>query len=124
MKSIVNNTKLIGNLGKDVILTSFENGGKKASCTIATTEYHKNEKGERTQKTTWHNLVAWGRNAELMARILHKGAQVIVEGSMSYREYTNKNDEKKSIAELIVHEFRMVNASASKNQEAVVTAPF
>ena len=111
MNAIKNTVQLLGNLGKDVALTTFEGGTMKASVTLATTTYHKSAKGEVVKKTQWHNLIAWGRNAELMAQLLEKGNQVAITGSLSTRLYEDKNKVTRTITEIIVDEFMKISKS-------------
>ena len=122
MQSIANTVQLIGNLGKDVVINTFESGSKKATCTIATTEFSKNAKGEIQKNTTWHNIIAWGKNAELMGKVLAKGTKVMIKGSLANRSY-EKDGIKHYVTEVIVHEFvRMMEAS--KEKEVAVVTPF
>ena len=118
MNAIKNTVQLIGNLGKDVTITIFESGSKKASVSIATTTYHKNAKGELVKNTQWHNLVAWGRNAELMAQVLEKGSQVAITGSLSTRIYEDKNKVTRTITEIMVDEFMKISKSEASTGSA------
>ena len=122
MITLTNNVNLIGNLGKDVQITTFSTGGKKASFSLATQEKFKNQKGEPISNTTWHNIIAWGKNAELMGKVLAKGTKVMVKGSLANRSY-EKDGIKHYVTEVIVHEFvRMMEAS--KEKEVAVVTPF
>ena len=78
MKTMNNNVDLIGNLGQNVNLFTFDSGSKKANVSLATTSSFKNNKGEMQKQTQWHNLVAWGIQAEMMSKILRKCATVAV----------------------------------------------
>ena len=113
MNAIKNTVHLVGNLGKDVALTTFESGSKKASVSLATTTYFKNAKGELVKNTQWHNLIAWGRNAELMAKVLEKGNQVAITGSLASRIYEDKNKITRTITEIMVDEFMKISKSDS-----------
>ena len=121
MNAIKNTVQLIGNLGKDVAITVFESGSKKASVSIATTTYHKNAKGELVKNTQWHNLVAWGRNAELMAQVLEKGNQVAITGSLSTRLYEDKNKVTRTITEIMVDEFMKISKPEASTDSAQET---
>lgn len=120
MNAIKNTVQLIGNLGKDVAISVFESGSKKASVSIATTTYFKNAKGELVKNTQWHNLVAWGRNAELMAQVLEKGSQVAITGSLSTRLYEDKNKVTRTITEIMVDEFMKISKSEASSGSAHV----
>lgn len=120
MQALKNSVQLIGNLGKDVEITHFDSGSKKASITLATTEYFKNNKGELAKNTQWHNLIAWGKTAELMAQALSKGTQIAIQGSLTYRNYTDKSGATRYITEIVVSEFMKI----AKPEKAVAEAPF
>lgn len=112
--SIKNSVQLIGNLGKDVVLTNFDNGNKKATLTVATNEYFVNAKGEKVKQTEWHNLVAWGKTAEAMGETLNKGAEVAVHGKLTSRSYADKDGTTKYITEVIVHDFYKIARQPSE----------
>jgi single-strand DNA-binding protein len=122
MKSISNSVKLIGNIGQEIKLLSFNSGSKKASVSLATTEFYKNDKGELIKNTSWHNLVAWGKNAELMARSLEKGTKVAIQGMLNYRIYSDEQGSTKTVTEILVSDF-MRMSSSTKAAEAA-PAPF
>ena len=110
--SIKNSVQLIGNMGKDVLLTTFDNGNKKAVIVLATNDYYTNNKGEQVKQTEWHNLVAWGKTAELMAETLNKGSVVAIQGKLTNRSYTDKDGQTKYITEIIVNEFYKIAHSS------------
>ncbi len=105
MLSIKNQVQLIGNTGKDVELSSFESGSKKASVSFATSDYYKNSNGEAITNTQWHNLVAWGKTAEFLAKSVNKGDSLIVKGSINYRTYEDKTGNTRYITEILVDQF-------------------
>jgi single-strand DNA-binding protein len=105
MKTLRNHVQLIGNLGKDVECISFESDRKKATVSLATNEFYKDKKGELVQQTQWHNLVAWGKTADLMASVLKKGHEVAVSGKLAYRNYEDKDGTKRYVSEIVVQEF-------------------
>jgi single-strand DNA-binding protein len=105
MKAIRNSIQLIGNLGRDVEVVTFDSGTKKATFTIATSESYINKKGEKTEDTQWHNIVAWGKLADLMSTLLEKGNQVLVKGKLVNRSYEDKEGNKKYVSEIVANEF-------------------
>jgi len=109
MNSIRNQVQLLGNLGKDVEISKFDSGSVKASFTLATNEYYKDNKGEKVESTQWHNVVAWGKSAELMKSILSKGSKVLVKGKLVSRSYDTKEGEKKYITEVVANEFECMD---------------
>lgn len=105
MNTIKNSVQLIGHLGRDLEIKTFENGNKIARCTVATNDYYNNNLGEKIQDTQWHNIIAWGKLADLMATLLEKGNEVIVRGKLTHRNYEDKEGIKRYTSEIIVNEF-------------------
>ena len=116
MSILGNSVQLIGHLGKDVEIKTFNTGSKKASFTLATTEVYKNPKGELVKNTQWHNIIAWGNTAEAMQKNLTKGSKVAILGTISYRVYEDKAGVKKSITEINTNEFYKIVSTESVNQ--------
>src|SRR5690606_3044199 len=108
MKSLRNSVQLIGRLGKDPEVRSFENGKKVASFTIATTDTYKNQKGEKVQDTQWHNLVIWGKLADVAEKYLKKGNEVAIEGKLVHRVYETSKGEKRYVTEINVNDLVML----------------
>jgi single-strand DNA-binding protein len=96
----VNKVILIGNLGRDPELRYTPGGQAVANFTLATTESFSNKSGERQERTEWHRIVAWGRQAELCAQYLAKGRTVYVEGRLQTREWENKEGQKQRTTEI------------------------
>ncbi len=105
MNTLRNSVQLVGNLGRDVDFRNFDSGSTKASFTLATNDYYKNNKGEKVQDTQWHNVVGWGRVAENMNSLLSKGSEVMIKGKLTSRSYDNKAGEKRYLTEIVVNEF-------------------
>lgn len=106
MKSLRNSVQLIGRLGKDPEVKDF-NDRKKATFSIATTDSYKNLKGEKVEDTQWHNVVIWGKLAEVVEKYLKKGHEVAVEGKLIHRVYET-NGEKRFITEINVNDLVML----------------
>jgi single-strand DNA-binding protein len=96
----MNAVKLIGNVGSEVNVLDFENG-KKASFSLATTESYTNKNNEEVKNTAWHNVVAWGKVAEICADLVSKGKFVSVEGKLNYRNYVNKENKTVYVTEIV-----------------------
>ncbi|HEU5290098.1 MAG TPA: single-stranded DNA-binding protein [Cyclobacteriaceae bacterium] len=107
MKSLRNSVQLIGRLGKDPEVKTFS-GKKKASFSIATSDSYKNQKGEKVEDTQWHNIVIWGKLAEVAEKYLKKGQEVVVEGRLVHRDYEGDNGEKRYITEINVNDLVML----------------
>ena len=110
MYALKNKVQLIGNLGNAPEIKSIESGKKMARFSIATNENYRNLKGEKVTETTWHNLVAWGKVAELAEKFLQKGNEVVIEGKLINRSYTDKDGIKKYISEVQVNELLLLNS--------------
>ena len=110
MKNLRNNVQLIGNLGMNPEVKSLESGSTVAKFSIATSDRYKNNKGEQVEETTWHNLVAWGKTAEIAEKYLKKGSQVAVDGKLTNRSYEAKDGTKRYVSEIVVNEILMLGA--------------
>ena len=108
MNSLRNSVRLIGNLGNNPEVKEFETGKKVVRITLATNETYKNQKGEKITDTCWHNLVIWGKTAEIAERYLEKGSEIAIEGKLTSRSYTGKDGEKKYITEVVVNDLLML----------------
>jgi single-strand DNA-binding protein len=86
----VNKVILIGNLGADPEVRYTQGGQAVASLRIATTEVWTDREGQRQERTEWHSISVWGKQAEHCGQYLSKGRQVYVEGRLQSREYTDK----------------------------------
>ena len=83
----LNKVMLIGNVGKDPEVTNLEKGGKVAKFTLATSEKYTDKSGNKTERTDWHNIVAWGPLADLVEKYVNKGKQLYVEGQIRNRSW-------------------------------------
>ena len=110
MSTLRNKVQLIGNLGKDPEIVNFEGDKKLARFTIATNETYKNQKGEKVTDTQWHNVVAWGKTAEIIENYLTKGKEVAIEGKLTSRSYDDKDGNKKYITEVVCNELVMLGS--------------
>ena len=97
----VNRVLLIGNLGKDPEVR-FTGGGKAvARFPLATSDVWNDAEGQRQERTEWHNVVVFGKQAETCGQYLAKGRQVYVEGAIRTRQYDDKDGTRKYITEII-----------------------
>lgn len=109
MKTFRNFVQLIGNIGQDVEFREFEKGMKKASFSLATNDYYSNGKGEKTEKTEWHNIVAWGNLASNMNDVLHKGDKILLQGSLTHRKYEDGTGVVRYLTEVLANDFMRMN---------------
>jgi len=114
MYALKNKVQLIGNLGNAPDVRTTETGKKWARFSVATNETYRNAKGDKVTETQWHNLVAWGKVAEIVEKYLGKGKEVAIEGKLVNRSYTDKDGNKKYITEVQVNELLMLGAKAAQ----------
>ncbi|MGV6862520.1 MAG: single-stranded DNA-binding protein [Putridiphycobacter sp.] len=108
MKSLRNKVQLIGNLGQKPEIVQFENGNKLARLSLATNETYRNAKGEKQVDTQWHNLIAWGKTADIIEKYVEKGQEVAIEGKLLYETYEAKDGTKKTSTKIQVNELVML----------------
>jgi len=114
MYALKNKVQLIGNLGNKPEIRTLDGGKKMARFSVATNETYRNAKGEKVTETQWHNLVAWGKVAEIAEKYLDKGSEVAIEGKLTNRSYQDKEGNKKYITEVQVNEVLMLGEKAAK----------
>jgi single-strand DNA-binding protein len=95
MSTLRNKVQLIGNVGYTPEIKNLEGGKKVANFSIATNEFYKDSNGEKVQDTQWHNIVAWGKTAEIVEKYAGKGKEIAIEGKLSSRSYETSDGEKK-----------------------------
>lgn len=108
----LNKVMLIGRLGKDPDVISFENGGKKMTVSLATSERYRDREGNWQDQTEWHNIVAWGNLASDIAekrRNYIKGDLLFIEGKIKSRQYTDSQGVNKTITEIIAEKMNLIS---------------
>ncbi len=100
MNTIKNRVQLIGNLGQDPEVSTLDSGTKLARFSMATSDNYKNASGEKVEETQWHNIVAWGKLAEIIENYVTKGKQIAIEGKLTHRSYDSKKGERKYVTEV------------------------
>lgn len=108
----VNKVILVGHLGKEAEIRNIPSGSKKASFSLATTERVKDKNtGEYSDKTEWHNVVAWGSLADVIDRLnVSKGSFVYIEGKITQRSWDDPSGNgKKYITEIIAEKFQILS---------------
>ena len=125
----VNTAILIGNLGRDPEMRYTPNGTAVTKFSIATSEKFKDKSGELQERTTWHNIVAWGRQAEVANEYLSKGSPVYIEGRIDNRSYDDKDGNKRYISEVVLQRMQFLgrkgdSSTAGFDQTAPAEADF
>ena len=108
MNALRNKVQLIGRLGKDAETITFDDGKVKARFPVATNETFRNSEGEKVERTQWHDVVAWGGLAEVAGQYLKKGAEVAVEGRLTYRTYEDGEGQTRYITKVVAGEMLML----------------
>jgi len=108
MNTLRNKVQLIGNLGNDPEIINLESGKTLAKFSIATNESYTNNKGEKITDTQWHNIVAWGKTAQIIEKYVGKGKEIAIEGKLTNRSYETKTGEKRYITEIVCNELMML----------------
>lgn len=104
MSTLRNSVRLIGRVGNNPEVKNLDGGKKVATLTLATNEVYYNDKNEKVENTQWHNLVAWGKVAEVIEKFVEKGKEIAIEGKLTYRNYDDKEGNKRYVTEIVVTE--------------------
>ena len=122
---VVNKVILIGNLGKDPEVRFTPNGRALAKLAVATSERWTDQQGQKQERTEWHNVVVWGKQAETCGQYLSKGRQVFIEGSIRSRQYDDKDGNKRYITEIVARDVRFLGGGGGSRMpaEPAVSAP-
>ncbi len=107
MNTMKNRVQLIGHVGSDPEVKTFE-GGKVANLNIATNDSYTNKKGEKVEQTEWNRLVAWDKNAEIIEKFVTKGKEIAIEGKLTSRSYDDKEGNKRYITEVVVNDIMLL----------------
>lgn len=115
---MLNKVMLIGNLGKDPEVRFTPSGQAIAKFPVATSEKWRDQQGQMQERTEWHNVVVWGKQAESCGQYLAKGRQVFVEGRIQTRNYDDKDGNKKYITEIVALNVRFLGGSGAAGRGA------
>ena len=98
----VNRVTLLGHVGRDPEFHTGAGGDRAARFSLATTERWKDRAGELQERTEWHRIIVFGGQVGVVERLVRKGSAVLVEGRLTVREYTDKQDQSRQTTEIIV----------------------
>lgn len=116
----LNKVMLIGNIGKDPEFRMSMNGGRKyVSFSLATTRRYRDNNGEQKEQTTWHNIIGWGKTADIMEQLgIRKGITLYVEGSIQNRTWTDQaSGQKRYVTEINMDSFQVLTPRNSQQQQ-------
>jgi single-strand DNA-binding protein len=123
LMAAVNKAILIGNLGADPELRYTPTGQALTSLRLATTEKFKDKSGTLQSRTEWHNVVCWGRLAEIAKDYLHKGSPVYIEGRIQYRSYEDKDGIKRYRTDIVATGMQLLGGRPSGEGAPAAEAP-
>src|SRR5260370_5255431 len=107
---MINKVILVGRLGKDPEIRSTPGGNTVAKFTVATDERYSDKSGEKQERTEWHNIVAWGKLAEICGQYLRKGKLVYIEGSIRTDSWDDKESgQKRYRTEIVANTMKMLD---------------
>ena len=105
----LNKVMLIGNVGKDPQISMTPSGKKRVSFSLATSKRYRDQNGEQKEQTEWHNLVGWGKTAEIVEQLgICKGTSLYVEGELTNRSWTDNQGQKRSMTEVNLSTFQLL----------------
>ncbi len=120
----VNKAILVGNLGRDPEVRYTTGGTPVANFTLATTDrWNDAQSGEKKERTEWHRIVVWGKQAEIAGEYLRKGRQVYVEGALQTREWTDREGNKRQTTEVKALRFQMLGRRAEEDDAPASPKP-
>ena len=119
----VNKAILIGRLGKDPELRYTPGGQAVASFPIATNRVWTGSDGQKKEQTTWHNIIAWGKQAEVIKEYLAKGREIYIEGRIDNRSYEDKEGNKRYVSEVVVESFQFIGSRGDVSSSSQSSPP-
>jgi single-strand DNA-binding protein len=108
MNAMKNRVQLIGHVGQEPEVKTFDGGKKVANITIATNDYYTNDKGEKVENTEWHKVVAWGKTAEIIEKYVAKGKEIAIDGKLTHRSYDDKDGTKRYVSEVVINDILLL----------------
>lgn len=111
----VNKVILVGRTGVAPELKVFNGDSKNVKFSFATSEHYKDKKGEKVVNTEWHNVVAWGKLAEIIANNVTKGQELYIEGKIQTRSYDDKDGIKKYTTEIIADNISFIGSKKTED---------
>lgn len=130
--SKTNSVRLIGHLGQDPKLVSNGEQSSVVSFTMATNETYKDAQGNKATRTEWHNIVSFGKVANLIIQYCKRGDHIMLNGRLQTRQYTNKEQQQRYVTEIITEEILFLGGrkdGSNPNSEPMIisqdnTPPF
>ena len=108
MNALRNKVQLIGRLGQDPEIITFDDGNKIAKFSMATDDSYKDKNGDKVERTDWHNVVVKGGLVKIVEEYVNKGKEIAIEGKLTTRSYETKEGEKRYITEIVCNELLLL----------------
>ncbi len=108
----LNKVMLIGNLGRDPEIRYMPSGDAIATLNLATTDTWKDKGGEKQERTEWHRIIMFGKQAEIAGEYLKKGSQIYIEGRLQTRKWTDKSNVERYTTEIVADRMQMLGSRA------------
>lgn len=115
----VNKVILVGNLGRDPEVRYMPSGDALASFSIATTDTWKDKSGQRQERTEWHRISMFGKQAEIAGQYLKKGSSVYIEGRLQTRKWTDKEGQERQTTEVVADRMQMLGGRSGNTFEVM-----
>ena len=112
---MINRVQLLGNVGKDPEVKHLDSGSVVANFSLATSETYKNKAGEKVSTTEWHNVIIWGKLAEVVEMWVKKGSQLFLEGKITTRSWEDKEGNKRYMTEIVCNNMQMLGGNKSNS---------
>ncbi|MCW5519053.1 single-stranded DNA-binding protein [Aureitalea sp. L0-47] len=108
MNALRNKVQLIGRLGQDPEIMTFDDGNKMAKFSIATDDSYKDKNGEKVERTYWHNVIVRGGLVNVVENYVVKGKEIAIEGKLTNRSYEDKDGNKRYTTEVFCNELLLL----------------
>lgn len=108
MNTLRNTVQLIGRLGQDPEVVTFQDGNKIAKFSMATDDSYKDKSGNKVERSYWHNILVTGGLVKVVEGYVKKGQEIAIEGKLTNRSYDTKEGEKRYITEILVNELLLL----------------
>jgi single-strand DNA-binding protein len=118
MSGTLNKAILVGRLGQDPKLAYTQSGQPVCNMRLATTEFSLDKDGNRQERTEWHNVVVWGKQAEFCGNYLAKGRLVLVEGRLQTRQWQDQQGQNRYTTEIVAQRVQAMDSKGQRTEEA------
>ncbi len=110
MNTLRNKVQLIGRLGGEPEIVTFQDGNKMAKFSMATDDNYKDKEGTKVERAYWHNVVVRGGLVNVVENYVKKGQEIAVEGKLTNRSYETKEGEKRYVTEILVNDLLLLGS--------------